>query len=253
MVETLLIVVGIIVGLFIRQFLPSYMQEKGKNIATKEDIADITKLTEDVKAEIEKDLESHRRSFDVEIEELKLKQNQLFTNFELYTAKRHECYPELYKLIEISNGSIRRLRGLKRELSFQNVNSQDIESYMRDKQFTSNDIELILGYWDEDTNSAISLLKKRLQRIDYNEAQEKYFEANDYFYFMVLYLSEDVEDIARELLDILYKLWVNYDPDLPWEELRVKEELLSNEKAIGKIDSLRKKLKLKIRQELMPS
>ncbi|WP_048718975.1 hypothetical protein [Bacillus sp. 522_BSPC] len=251
--EILLIIVAFLLGLFIKQFLPSYMKEKGKNLATKEDIAEITKLTENVKADIQKDLESHKRSFDVEIEELKLKQNQLFTNFELYTTKRHECYPELYKLIEICNGSIRRLRGTQRVLTFENVNAQDIESFMQDKLFTSNDIELILSHWDTDKNNAIFLLHKRLQRLNYNEAEEKFIEANDYFYFMVLYLSEDVEYIARDLLKKLHGLWMNFDPDYPWDKILVNEKWLSNDEVIVQIDELRNNLKLKMRQELLPS
>lgn len=126
--------------------LPSGLHEKkGENLATKEDIAEITQLTENVKAEMEKGIETHRQGLEIEIGTLKLKQNLLMASFELYTAKRHECYPELYKLIEISNGSIRSLRGLRRELTFQNTNSEDIETYMRGNQFASNDIQHILN------------------------------------------------------------------------------------------------------------
>ncbi|WP_424768000.1 hypothetical protein [Paenibacillus sp. sgz302251] len=36
-------------GTFIKNYLPTYMNEKGKNLATKEDIGDITQKTEEVK------------------------------------------------------------------------------------------------------------------------------------------------------------------------------------------------------------
>lgn len=39
-------------GLFARKYLPAYTSEKGKNLATKEDIAEITRLLESAKAEI---------------------------------------------------------------------------------------------------------------------------------------------------------------------------------------------------------
>lgn len=38
-------------GLFLRSYLPSYFTEKGKNLASKEDIAQITRLVESVKAQ----------------------------------------------------------------------------------------------------------------------------------------------------------------------------------------------------------
>lgn len=46
-----------ILGLFIKKFLPSYMNEKGKNFATKEDIKDITSRTEEVKILFQKEME----------------------------------------------------------------------------------------------------------------------------------------------------------------------------------------------------
>lgn len=41
----------LILGLLIYKYLPSYIIEKGKNLATKEDIGDITRKVEEVKAE----------------------------------------------------------------------------------------------------------------------------------------------------------------------------------------------------------
>lgn len=47
----LVLLLGILViGLVIRKYLPAYLGEKGKNLATKEDIAEITAITEREKA-----------------------------------------------------------------------------------------------------------------------------------------------------------------------------------------------------------
>lgn len=40
--EILLTVAVFLIGLFVKNYLPSYMDEKGKNLATKEDIEEIT-------------------------------------------------------------------------------------------------------------------------------------------------------------------------------------------------------------------
>lgn len=58
--DWLIIIVNIIgffvLGLFTKSLLPSYMSEKGKNIATKEDIKEITLKTEEVKIEFQKEM-----------------------------------------------------------------------------------------------------------------------------------------------------------------------------------------------------
>jgi hypothetical protein len=54
------LVVSICVLFFARAFFGSYLTEKGKNLATKEDVANITKLVEEVKYRFSTDLEDHR-------------------------------------------------------------------------------------------------------------------------------------------------------------------------------------------------
>lgn len=50
----IVIVVGYACGLlFLKSYFPKYLEEKGKNLATKEDIEEITRKVESVKAEIE--------------------------------------------------------------------------------------------------------------------------------------------------------------------------------------------------------
>lgn len=51
------IVAIIILGLFLKNYFPSYMDEKGKNLATKEDIAEITRKTEVVQQEFRENFE----------------------------------------------------------------------------------------------------------------------------------------------------------------------------------------------------
>lgn len=45
-------VLTILLGLLIKAYLPSYVKEKAKNLATKEDVAEITSLVERVRAEV---------------------------------------------------------------------------------------------------------------------------------------------------------------------------------------------------------
>ena len=56
-VETCALVAIVITIVLIKHFLPSYIKEKGKNLATKEDVQEITKLTESIQQEFRKEIE----------------------------------------------------------------------------------------------------------------------------------------------------------------------------------------------------
>lgn len=58
------VVAGVCVFLLLKSFLPAYLAEKGKNLATREDIADITEKIEKVKSEyasILEELKAHHQ------------------------------------------------------------------------------------------------------------------------------------------------------------------------------------------------
>ncbi|MGE7119635.1 hypothetical protein ACQKIC_05455 [Peribacillus sp. NPDC046944] len=125
---------------------------------------------------------------------------------------------------------------------------------MEDKSFTSSDISYILSLWETQNKKALTEINYRLERINYNEAEEKFIEANDYYFFNVLFLSEEVEKMARDLLNNIHTLWLNYNPDYSmYGAITGGIPLSENEELIKQIDQLRSDLKLKMRQELLPN
>ncbi len=72
-------------GWFIKNFFPSYMEEKGKNLATKEDIADITEKTEEVQVEFKKQFE--------------LFSSDVAFKYDYFFKQYSELYCELYRII----------------------------------------------------------------------------------------------------------------------------------------------------------
>lgn len=50
-------VIAVIVGWFLNNYFPSYMNKKGENLATKEDVQEITELTEEVQKEFKESFE----------------------------------------------------------------------------------------------------------------------------------------------------------------------------------------------------
>ena len=71
----LVVVVSIVTNLLINKFFPSYFSEKGKNTATKEDIEEITKKVENVKALLSKEekiLEKRRYVYEQIVSSLRI-------------------------------------------------------------------------------------------------------------------------------------------------------------------------------------
>lgn len=66
---------ALVVYLLLKSFLPSYLSEKGKNLATKEDIASITNKVESVKTDYAKVLEELRSNNQLKLAEIEREKN----------------------------------------------------------------------------------------------------------------------------------------------------------------------------------
>lgn len=84
-IDILVIMAIFIFGLFIKNYLPSYMNEKGKNLATKEDIQEITQKTEEVQQEF-------REKFELFSSDVRFK-------YDFYNRQYSELYCKLYAII----------------------------------------------------------------------------------------------------------------------------------------------------------
>lgn len=88
-------VIGIIIiGIGIGQFFPSYFREKGKNLATKEDISDITKQVEGIRLDKQKDFEKLQQENRFLLEQAKLKYQLSMVALD----KRLEVHQQAYTL-----------------------------------------------------------------------------------------------------------------------------------------------------------
>lgn len=74
-----------LLGLFLKNYLPSYMDKKGENLATKEDIQEITLKTEEVQKEFKEGFELF--SSDVQFK------------YDFYFKQYSELYSKLYTII----------------------------------------------------------------------------------------------------------------------------------------------------------
>ena len=91
----------LIIGWFIKNYFPSYLKEKGKNLATKEDIGGITAEIERTKITYASELERTKNELQGGIERLKADLQQ---HSEAIT-KRREVYHEIVKSIGVLTSS----------------------------------------------------------------------------------------------------------------------------------------------------
>ncbi|PAF31717.1 hypothetical protein [Paenibacillus sp. 7516] len=176
--------------------------------------AELTKMinaeTEQKKSELAKVNDKFRNELNAEIEKLKHEQQRAFKDFELYISKKHERYPEVYKSIETAYGAIFSLHGKYRDLSFENVNKDDVKAYLEMEGVTKKDMQEIMDLWvDGEPNAdAVMRINSVRRRIKINSAYESWSDANDTLIFNELYLSESVSEQARKVLN---KLWEYLD------------------------------------------
>src|SRR5581483_12277242 len=88
-----LLVVGVVILLW-RSFFPAYMSEKGKNLATKEDVADITQKVEEVKSFYASQLQDLQHKNDLLLEQLRSRQQLRMAALE----KRLQAHQDAYML-----------------------------------------------------------------------------------------------------------------------------------------------------------
>ena len=128
--EILLTVAVFLIGLFVKNYLPSYMDEKGKNLATKEDIEEITRKTEEVQQEF-------REGFELFSNDVKFK-------YDFFYKQYSELYCKLYAII-IQSEYVRHFIELTDKRNMQKLSLQ--KEYVEDwKQL----VESIMIDWNYD-------------------------------------------------------------------------------------------------------
>ena len=170
--EILLTVAVFLIGLFVKNYLPSYMDEKGKNLATKEDIEEITRKTEEVQQEFREGFELFSTTFNISKangSSVTRKTEEIETPISQFNKK------ELCDYI-ISNGSLASQKLLKLAVAYRfaadhysgngSGGSIDVKDIADEEEFRM--IKDIVVAIVQDYN----LLRKEL-KLDYNENEIK--------------------------------------------------------------------------------
>lgn len=138
-----------LLGLFIKNYFPSYMDEKGKNLATKEDIAEITRKTEEVQRDFKEGFELF--SSDVQFK------------YDFYFKQYSELYSKLYAII-IQSEYVRRFLKLSegRDVSFDEAPFMEVSPSHKINQKIEwgNDKQITVKRSEEIVETSISQFNK---------------------------------------------------------------------------------------------
>ncbi|RUS41954.1 hypothetical protein [Cohnella sp. AR92] len=160
------------------------------------------------KFKADKNLEQYKQSLSQLTENLKFDLQRRIQDFSLYTNKRHEKLPELFRLLLIADSKIRGLFGGRRSLTFQEFNRKDIEKYLLEHQVPQGKIETVLIAWSVNKEEAIKEMNEYLRVIEFSEARKSFYEAKNFYILSELYLTEVVTDLAERFLKALGDLLI---------------------------------------------
>jgi len=190
------------------------------------------KKLETHKGSVNRDLESHKGEINSQLEDVKHMQQRVYKEFDLFTTKMHEVYPELYKKIEEAYGAVTNLRGEIWAPQLEKFDPIEFEEYLNDLNgLGESEKTKLIVLFSTDKNSAIKELDSKMESVRYFKAGADYSKGHNYFIVNELYLSDDASKATRELLRHLYKYWrdlypaLNNNPHFINERLRIKELL----------------------------
>ncbi|MGW9126269.1 hypothetical protein ACWGPW_14795 [Paenibacillus chitinolyticus] len=191
--------------------------EKDKQVLNKE--------LENHKKELNIELESHKQALSVMTENSKFEYQRMMYDFSLYRTKKHEIYPELFKLIVTGYYSFARLLDDWKIPEFSNYSKDMMEKYLLSRGVVIEEAhEFLLSYESIDSRN----VKLRIKHLDWNISFNHLTSLNHYFHQTQLYLSDTLTDAVNLHIKVCNWILSTFIPPMiaNTEKLEVDKESL---------------------------
>jgi hypothetical protein len=208
-----------------------------------------TFINESVKQPFSQELEDFKGDVLERIEGVKVQNQKDFFNYQSFQSKRHEIYPELYRLVETCIGYLESMREINRKVNIDYLSLKGIMEYCELIEMNNQDTEKIKTYWDTNRAYAVSEVRRIEDTIEHNKTKLKWQDANDFAVLNELFFSEEVASDTRKLLHLLYKYWGKLAPFNVYNEDDLFVEI---QELKDKIEIRRTVWKEVIKRELQP-
>ncbi len=152
---------------------------------------------------------------------------RLIADFGMYSKKRHQIYPKLYKLgLEVEN-RISTVDSIAGNPDFTDFNREDIVRYLNILKVTGQIKTEVLAFWDaNDKDSAIAVIRNYEYLRNLVTANHTLIKLKRHFEESRLYLSDDVELLLEDLCAKLEEFIERSDKDPAVKQIQTLKQII---------------------------
>ncbi|MFP7483365.1 hypothetical protein SFC65_04330 [Priestia filamentosa] len=196
-----------------------------------------------IKSFYDKRLEKFKDEIAIYAEQRKLDFDRKLHDFSLYSSKRHELYPQLFKRVYELNYSMRFAHD-RAFLSSRFIHSlEDIEPYFKGLKISldedlKNYIENKQNEWEEDKDLCLKTISSVIRDALYYKAGQDLKELDEFFMGNILFFSDSVVEKTQKVVEefVTFSLLIRH-PDGGRETLNADivglERILKREMKMG--------------------
>lgn len=149
-------------------------------------------------------------------EQAKFEYQKQLADFNQYVVKKHNIYPELFRLLQVAQFRIKDFKAPMQPINYSTFTIQDLKAILDVKGLPNLFNEGILLEWEKIKNDGVEKIKFFVERVELMAARNSLQEFKNYFWLNVIYLSPLVEKKMEEFIKKIEELLVIYEiPDIP--------------------------------------
>lgn len=159
-----------------------------------------------------KQFEEHKVELQLLVESKMFEFQRMTHDFHLYRNKKHECYPELYKLSMLSIQALEKLMINWNMPNFNSYSEVALKSYLIMEGISEEKADTLIERTDSELN--IQNIIHELKMVELNRVKEGCIKANDYFLSIEIFLSDNVVNCQKEISSFLDKMLIGVAWDI---------------------------------------
>ena len=158
-----------------------------------------------------RELETHKHALAAISDKIKFDYQRRISDFNLYNAQRHKTYPSLYKAILEAHGAAKSLSIGLITHSFDGYSESEIDSLLVERRIGEAKRQEITRLWNVDRGGSVQEVLRMLRIAEVNDARHSWSQAKNLWLSSELYLSEDVTEACKQVLDPLIAVITKFE------------------------------------------
>lgn len=151
-------------------------------------------------------IEKYKNQLSIINELSKFDYQRKLTDYKLFTEFKHTIYRQIFSKIILTYAHCFRPFGLKEYPNFQNYTLKEVIDQIKSLNVLDELIIFINSNWDKNKHDCIKKIRKVYDFKDAEESRKCQIEAKNYFYENILYVSNDIEKLIKEVLSKIIEI-----------------------------------------------